>query len=518
MFRISFSLFIIIFSLNYKANAQYGYYSDVLKFSHYFNNGSSRIQGIGGASSSLGGDISSILLNPAGLGFFNKKIFSISYKSFYQDNSAIYLDKSSLSNFSKDKIENLSLLLTVRNKDNYLNDIIDCKNCPKINVGFSYGVVKDFSNDKTYGAYNNHNSIIDYLLIDAQGVPFSQISNSQPIAGIGLLQEAYDHYLINPDQDLPGAYFSFVGGFPFQMERIINNGSISKFSISSGLNFSDKFYLGFGSNTYFINYEETRIFTENNYEILNENNQWEIEGILDFLIITDNFKITGNGSSFTFGFIFKPIDNLNFGLNYESKTKYLLNEELSNELETSYLNYYFAPEDTVLSSSKSETAKNVAEYRFSSPSKLTLGTSYFFKKFGFISADVDFVNYSSANISSFDFATYNDNREIKNIYKSLAINYRVGIEGRLKKFYLRAGYSFLADPNRISLGNKYEFIKKSLGIGYLSNNINLDLTYTTQQRAESILPYKVFSYQPIAEILTKNNQIILTIGVRINQR
>ena len=71
----------------------------------------------------------------------------------------------------------------------------------------------------------------DTLLTTVNIPPLSLISNSQPISGIGILQEAYDHYIINPDVDLPGSYFSFIGGFPLQEERIINSGGISKFSI-----------------------------------------------------------------------------------------------------------------------------------------------------------------------------------------------------------------------------------------------------------------------------------------------
>ena len=132
--------------------------------------------------------------------------------------------------------------------------------------------------------------------------------------------------------------------------------------------------------------------------------------------------------------IFKPINELNIGFNYESKTKFLLKEELDSELETSYFNYYFQPEDTVLASAVSGTALNVAEYNFTSPSKFTVGTSYFIKKNGFISVDVDFINYTTAFIQSADFDSYRDNQEIKNIYKSLAVNYRFGLEGRYDNF------------------------------------------------------------------------------------
>ena len=515
-FRLLITIILISYNNLY---SQYGYYTDVMKFSHHFNGGSSRIKGIGGASSSLGGDVSSISINPAGVGFFNKKLFSISYKSISKVSTSQYMNESSFSDRSFDKIDNISVLLPVRNRSHFVRDpIYECKDCPKFNVGLTYNVIKDFSNERYYRGYNDNNSIIDYLLSDSQGVPLSQISNSQPISGIGLLQEAYDHYLINPSQDLPGSYFSFIGGFPLQEESITNNGSMSKFSISAGLNFNDKFYIGLGSNIYFINYDQVRLFQESNYEILNDNGEWVFEGILDYLILRDFFKITGNGSSISFGLIFKPINQLNIGFNYQSKTKFLLKEELNSELETSYFDYYFQPEDTILETAVSGTALNVAEYNFTSPSKLTIGSSYFIKKNGFISFDIDFVNYTSSFIQSYDFDSYRDNQEIKNIYKSLAINYRIGAEGRHNNFYLRAGYNFLADPNKIKGLIDNSLVKRSLGIGYLAKNFNIDLTYSVFNNESYITPYPIFSNQPLADFSTKNKEISLTLGIRINDR
>ena len=87
-------LLTLLLLFHYNVNGQYGYYTDVLKFSHYFNGGSARIEGIGGATSSLGGDISSTSINPAGLGFFNKKVFSIGYKSMIKKNTSSYLGES----------------------------------------------------------------------------------------------------------------------------------------------------------------------------------------------------------------------------------------------------------------------------------------------------------------------------------------------------------------------------------------------------------------------------------------
>ena len=54
-------------------------------------NGTARIQGIGGARTALGGDISAISGNPAGLGFYNSSEFSISPGFLYTSNTSNYL-------------------------------------------------------------------------------------------------------------------------------------------------------------------------------------------------------------------------------------------------------------------------------------------------------------------------------------------------------------------------------------------------------------------------------------------
>ena len=82
--------------VSFNSFGQYGYYKDVIKFGQYFNGGTGRVQAIGGASSSLGGDVSSISFNPAGIGFFNKKVFSITYKSQSNKNTSNFISDNIL--------------------------------------------------------------------------------------------------------------------------------------------------------------------------------------------------------------------------------------------------------------------------------------------------------------------------------------------------------------------------------------------------------------------------------------
>lgn len=370
--RLFYFITIILF-ISYDSYSQYGYYKDVIKFSHSFQGGSARIQGVGGASVSLGGDVSSISQNPAGLGFINRKLISVGYGVTGNNSTSNFFGESSTVKNNYNQIENISLVLPIRNKNNYLgNSISKCPECSKFNIGFSYSKIKDFSERKFYRGYNDVNSIIDYFLQDSQGVPLSQLGNNEMIPDIALLQEAYDHYLINPDNDLPGSYFSFIGGFPLQEEEIITEGSINKVSVSAGSNIRDKIFLGFGFNFYSIDYDQRRFYLENNFEVLDDAGQWNFEGILDYLNLNDVFKISGSGASVSAGLIIKPSNSLNIGISYESKTSFNLEEELYSELETKYFDYYYEPEDTILRNVISGTGSTIADYSYKSPSRITI--------------------------------------------------------------------------------------------------------------------------------------------------
>ena len=89
MLKFLFILSITII-IDFQLYSQSGYSQDVIKFSHNLKGGSARLQAIGGTSVSLGGDVSSISQNPAGLGFINRKLFSFSYGFLGNNSTSIY--------------------------------------------------------------------------------------------------------------------------------------------------------------------------------------------------------------------------------------------------------------------------------------------------------------------------------------------------------------------------------------------------------------------------------------------
>lgn len=77
-------LLLSFFGYSVISDAQY--FEDAYRFSNtnYGMGSTARMQAIGGAQIALGGDISSAVSNPAGLGFFNKSVFVVTPSGFHQ--------------------------------------------------------------------------------------------------------------------------------------------------------------------------------------------------------------------------------------------------------------------------------------------------------------------------------------------------------------------------------------------------------------------------------------------------
>ena len=63
---------------------------DVLKYSWQPTNGTARINAVGGAMGSLGGDISALYVNPAGIGFFKTGEIVLSPGFYFLNNKSSY--------------------------------------------------------------------------------------------------------------------------------------------------------------------------------------------------------------------------------------------------------------------------------------------------------------------------------------------------------------------------------------------------------------------------------------------
>jgi long-subunit fatty acid transport protein len=480
--------------------AQSGYFEDALRFSQFNSTGSARIMGLGGTQMSLGGDISNIHTNPAGLGFFRRSEFSFTPSFGTWTTETNYLGQVQENRTTNIAIPNLSLVISNPKGP------LETGAFRGGTFGISFNRTNNFnSNFGYFSDIEGQTSIIDAFIQQANGIPESQIEN------FGLTGLAYSTFLINPiteDQNgnpinNPSQYDSFVLGFPFQDESVVTEGRSTQTTISYGANFYNKLFVGGGLGLTSINYTSRKSYGE---EFFNE--PLMVSSIDEFL------NITGFGANINLGVIYKPIDEVNLGFNFQSPTWYRFNEEFEASIVNQFDNFYFEPEDITLGTEQASTPIVLGTYNLNTPMRFSGGATFFAGKNGFISADIDFVDYSRGRINSRDFNPNDDNQEIRRLYGQ-TFNYRVGGEYRIDKFRVRAGYGLYGDPFRSSTFSR-STQQLTGGFGVRFEKVYVDLAVMGTRFDQLYNPYSVIENgQEIGPIIEIRNQItngMLTVG------
>ncbi|MBL7872271.1 MAG: outer membrane protein transport protein [Cyclobacteriaceae bacterium] len=475
-----------------------------LLFSRTQPAGSARIMGMSGAQTSLGGDYSSALSNPAGLGMFNKSEFSIS-PGFNSSN----INSTYLGNTVSDSKSNLHIPgfgLVFQTEQDGRNGFLSGT------FGVSYSRINNFNQSFSYEGLNNKNSIIDYFIQDATGQqPSTFLSNGSNFnTPTGL---AYSNYLIgestllDPNND-PTEYFSDVpiNNYPFQSENIQAKGAQNQWSFSYGANFNDKFFIGGGVGFTSLRYQTTKTYKEAFTRI----------DTLRDLALQENLRINGSGINATIGFIYRPIEIFQVGLSYATPTLYKLTDTYNATMATNWNSFdYYGDGSKILTNESEYTDDVISEYDLRTPSRLNIGASLFFQKYGFLSADVQLVNYSGAKYSSSisGISYTSDNDKIKSLYQP-TINYRVGGEFRYNSYRVRGGFSYMPDPFRSEQnGVSRQITSVSGGLGYRANKFYLDMALVFTQGQSTYRPYRINSPDsPLMKLDNKTTFGMITLG------
>ena len=477
--------------------------------------GSARIQAMGGAQTSLGGDYSSGLSNPAGLGMFNRSEFTITPGLNVTKTSSDYLNNSSSDSKSNVNLPGLSLVFhSAKDKNGLLAG----------SFAISFSRVNTFTNDFNYSGRNSKNSIIDYFLYDATGLSPSSLKPGGDYFNnpTGL---AYNNYLIEDSTFFdPGAsdrdYASVLGTFPnnpndirtvLQAEDVKTSGKQNQMSLSYGANFIDKIFIGAGVGISTLRYETSKTYRESNFH-------FDLDpdfNPLSTMELNENLKISGSGINATLGIIARPIEMLQLGLSFNTPTLYQLTDTYSASMNTQWNNFQYDSTNPPLNSVSEETDVVISEYTLKTPGRLNLGATVFINESGFISGDVEFVKYSGAKYSAqtSGISYTEDNADIKNLYQS-TVNYRLGGEYRYKKFRARAGGSFMPDPFKAEQnGINQNITGVTGGLGYRGEHFYIDLAVIFSQGQTSYRPYSIPSAE--SPLVINNNKMttaLVTLG------
>ncbi|MFD2037690.1 OmpP1/FadL family transporter [Belliella marina] len=473
--------------------AQTSYFEDAFRFSQFRSTGSARISAIGGAQTSLGGDISNVHGNPAGLGFFRRSEFSIS-PSFGAWNS----ESNFLGQIQEDRTPNFSIpnLGVVLSKP---KGELQPGSFRGGSFGISFNRIANFNNQ--FGYYSdirNDNSLLDFYInqYNSFGEPPVKATDGL-VLDLELVQgNPASGYFRDPEYAL---------GNPFAEETVITEGGINQTTFSYGANFNNKIFVGGGLGISSVNFFQNRIYGE---EFLDGNNITSLH-----YSIEDNTQINGFGASINLGIIYKPIETVNLGFNFKSPTWYRLNKRTDANI----IGEFFDENGVIQFGGPVREDSNIFENTttLSTPMTLSAGATFFVGKNGFISADVDYIDYSQNRINSRDFDTSFENEDIRNALGS-TFNYRVGGEYRINIWRLRGGYGFYGNP---LVDDSFDRTTQQItgGVGVKLRNIYVDFALVNSQFNTLYNSYSIFNNSgqnvgPFTE--TKNNmtQGIVTVG------
>jgi len=470
-----------------------------LLFSRTQPGGSARIQGMGGTQVALGGDYSSGYSNPAGLGMYNRSEFAFTPAINFSNVSADYLGQNTTASKSTLNIPGFGL--------SFHNDDLKLKAIQSGTFSISYTRINDFNRNMIYSGTNKDNSIIDYFIEDATGGTPDQFKSGGDLFNTPT-ELAYNNYLIGESTILDPAnsdteYFTDVAGIPGQEERIETRGAQNQWNFSYGANFNDKIFVGAGVGLASIRYKAQKSFTE----------EFTGEPLSD-LLLEETLEIRGSGINASLGFIFRPVDFIQFGASATTPTAYQLADNYSANMNTSWKNFEYLPGEFINNESANTDDIN-SDYKLTTPWKVSAGVAFFIRKQGFITADIERLDYSAtkygAGTNGISYAS--DNANINSLYQSV-INLRIGGEFRYDKFRFRGGFGYLPEPFTTEQNNVSRTVQNfSGGVGYRREKFYADFAATFSKGDNSYRPYRVnTSSSPLVTYNQTNTNFVLTLG------
>ena len=440
--------------------------ADALRYTNDNINGTARFRAMSGAFGALGGDLSAMMVNPAGSAFFNYNSGTVSLTNYNISNKASYFGNRNKNTDSSIELNQVGAVFVFNNSKEgaFMN---------KFAIAFNYENTNNFDNSIFFSGVNPSNSIDKYFLRyangigDEGGIYLSTLNNSYFEDLSFIDQQAYlgyNAYMFNPAANntdntdyvtnvpTPGNYY--------QENYTETNGYNGKIAFNFGAQLKERFYLGVNLNMHVSDYIK-------DYSIIETyNSPVGLQGIR-----FDNRRYTyGGGFSFNIGGIAKITESLRAGLAYESPTWMTLQDEITQAIITD------CPEcesGNLIINDPGMTFI-LDDYTIKSPSKYTGSLAYVFGQNGLISVDYSLRDYGNTKYTGSLYNAIND--ELSSTL-GLAGELRVGGEYRIKNISLRGGYRYQDSPyedsDTVSALNGF-----SAGIGFVFGNSKLDLAYS----------------------------------------
>lgn len=472
-----------------------GYYHDALDYSQNELLGTARMQAIGGAKVALGADMSSAAVNPAGLAFFNKSSITFSPGLYVLNSRATYLGSQS---------PDFKAPLGVASFGVVFNNEMEgpTGDWRGGNLAITHTRLNTYHERITYEGdltgVNEYDDFVGYALNDLDQYGYDGATN--------LAALAYDTYVIlGPDDGFDGfvtSVYAPTADLPTRQAEVIEvSGKKNLFNIAYSANYKDKLYIGGGvgiisTERSIVRAYEERPTPQDTMPLAN-------------LIIDDVLNQNGRGFNVNFGAIYRPVKFLMIGASYESPTFIGMSENWEQTMSSSFTSNYFVEDVAGTTQQYTYASDGDFEFEMITPQRFRGGVSVFLGKRGFVSADVEYVDYTQAAVTIDGVSTNQDNTNINTLYTS-ALNYSLGGEVREGNFYGRLGYAYRQDPVKNGISPVSRDVRYFTGgVGFRKDKVFVDLALVNGRTNSEWNRYAGGAYATVAN---REMRFISTIG------
>ncbi len=499
-----------------------------------FGFGTARSMAMAGAFTSLGGDLSSMGINPAGLGMYRSNEVSITPMMGFQTakNSATDWGENSLNRFA---MSNLGVAFNLYEGSGSV---------VSVNMALGYNRVADLNYNYGYTSVSAPSSMPYRSINDAfvrqlgQGGVFPDSNGSlnydygDAYFWGGML--AYNSYLLDVEADNLGSYWTSASrlGANASVGHTVgeeSRGSVGEYDVAMGVNIANKVYIGATLGLQMVNWRRQIYYSEDylydSAPVYSDGTPLPDGSAAQWMDYNQAVDLDGTGVNFKLGVIYRPFASLRLGAAIHTPTYYNLTRTYQAHMASN-----FNP-----SGDTTPALDDVGEnsWELTSPTRLMLGASYTFGRFAVVSVDYERTWYNGMRMkevpNGFDIYPNEYRQEIKDNFKG-ASTLRAGVELKPLKFLaLRVGYG-LSDGalrNDTSLYYNRPLTHRvacySAGVGFAIGRATVDLAFQHQVQSQtSYLLYYAMddttgafdTASPYYSTEYKRNNVILTLGYR----
>lgn len=443
--------------------------------------GTARFVGMGGAMSALGGDLSVMGTNPAGIGIYRSSDASVSFGFHNREASTNFKGTSMKESQTRASFDQAGFVYSTKYGNNtslrYINFGFNYKKSKDFSQLFSAGGVLDGFSQSWQMADNLTNSGVTSAdkfdnLLSAKN-PYQTSFGTHGVLPMMAARTGVIDWIDNGVLGWDGRQNNF---------RSEESGGIHQYDFNVAFNIEDRFYFGATMGLYDVNYKLYSSYTESLSDDKGANN--------GEYTINNYYRQSGGGVDLKLGFIVRPIENDPFriGFSVHTPTWYELRESYDATL-SSDISYYGETYKETLSDYIGSDYLTY-DYHLITPWKFNVSMGTTLGGLVALGAEWEYQDYSAAKLRDLDDYSLSGEYDVKEYLQGVH-TFRVGMESRLGTgLSLRAGYNYSTAAYKTesynyltSYGTRTDFTntkdKQTLtfGLGYKGRVIYADVAY-----------------------------------------